>query len=172
MTDTLVIDTNVLEYLFDDAAHNADGHIDVLLKAITEKKKRIGLDRPAGTQNSRILAEYGHRLKQHLKQMAEQGLRTQWLRYIVVFAERAEVSVNLSDGLGVCISSAIGHRSKVHAETSDQIFVYVACVLDCEMVSDNSSHITNHSKLLRKCAKGLGSGNTDFISSQAAAAAI
>jgi len=171
MTSTLVIDTNVLEYLFDDATHNADGHIDEFLKAFVEKRRNIGLDRPAAGQSSRIIGEYKHRLQYHLKQASDQTLRTQWLRYVLEFADRIDVPVNLADSLGKCIRSKIGHRTRVRAETSDQLFVYVASALDCVMVSDNKAHINHHAKQLRRCARSHDSNNTDFLSSVEAAAA-
>lgn len=172
MTQVIVIDTNVLEYLFDDATHNSDGHIDSFLEAFVSKGKGLGLDSERDGKDSRILREYQNRLQYHIKQASEHGQRTNWLRYVLLNAPRVLAPVDLSDGLGKAISGVIGHMTCVKAETRDQRMVYVGIALDCVLVSDNPAHITNHATGLRRCARKNGSSNADFVSSAVAAASI
>lgn len=168
MTDSMVIDTNVLEHVFDPIM-NADGHLERLLRKFTEQRRKLCTDRPLAGGKSRIIQEYNHRLQFHLAAMDEQGQLAQWLRYIVVLAERVDVPVNLADRLGCCF---VPNMNQVGAERSDQVFVYVACALNSVMISNNSCHITDLRRELRRCAKKLGSKSTDFVSSAQAEAAM
>lgn len=161
MTESNVVDTNVLEHVFNSVV-NADKHIDRLLQKFTEQTRKLCIDRPVGNKKSRIMAEYQHRLDPHLKKMDEEGQLTIWLRYLLVHAEKRDVSVDLSDQLGCRI---VPQMNRVNAERSDQIFVYVACALDCVMISNNNVHITDLRKGLRSAARKHGSNNTDFLSS-------
>ena len=163
-----MIDTNVLEHAF-DVAKNSDGHLDRLLRKFAEQKRKLCLDRPVGGRQSRIMEEYNHRLQFHLKAMHEQGQILQWLRYLLVHAERLDVPVDLSDALGSCL---VPQMNRVLAERSDQLFVYVACALDSVMVSNNSRHVTDLRPGLRRCARRAGCNNTDFLSSLQAEAAM
>jgi len=151
---------------------NHDGHIDRLLEKVAGQSKKICIDEPVGTRKSRIIQEYEHRLQNRWKQANERGNCLQWLRYVTQYAERRYTPVDLSNGLGSCIESKIGYSTKVKAEDSDQVFVYVASALDSLMISNNRNHITNHAANLRKCAKHQGSHNTDFVSSVVAEASF
>jgi hypothetical protein len=168
MTEAMVIDTNVLEHVF-DAARNADGHLERLLRKFAEQKRKLCLDRPVAGGQSRIMGEYNHRLQFHLKAIHEQGHIAQWLRYLLLLAERVDAPVNLSDALGTRVAAQM---NRVRAERSDQVFVYIACVLDSVMVSNNSRHVTDLRRALRRCARSVGSDNTDFLSSPQAEAAM
>jgi len=55
--------------------------------------------------------------------------------------------------------------NRVRAERSDQVFVYVACVLNSVMVSNDARHVTNLRSGLRQAARTVGSNDTDFLSS-------
>jgi hypothetical protein len=168
MTAALVIDTNVIEHVF-DPVKNGDGHIDSFLRKFSEQKRKLCIDKVGAGQKSRIIDEYRSRLEHHLKGIAERGLLLQWLRYVLVLAERIEAPVNLGDSLGKRIAPTM---NRVRAERSDQVFVYVACVLDSVMVSNNSRHVTDLRSALLQCARHVGSRNTDFLSSLQAEAAM
>jgi hypothetical protein len=161
MTDAMVIDTNVLEHVFHPII-NGDGHIERLLRKFSEQRHKLCIDRPPAGQRSRIIEEYNHRLRFHLRGMQERGQVTQWLRYVLVLAERVDTPVDLSDKLGRFI---VPQMDSVRAERSDQIFVYVACALDSVMVSNNSRHVTDIRVGLRRAARKVGSKNTEFFSS-------
>ena len=168
MTEAMVIDTNVLEHVF-DPSRNADGHLERLLRKFSEQTRKLCIDRPVAGRKSRIIQEYNHRLQFHLKAMDERGQLAQWLRYLLVLAERVDAPANLRDGLG---SRLVPKMNRVGAERSDQVFVYVACVLDSVMVSNNSRHVTDLRLDLRRCARSIGSNNTDFLSSVQAEAVM
>jgi len=168
MTPAMVLDTNVLEHAFNPVV-NGDGHVENLLKKFTQQRKKLCLDRPAAGKKSRILEEYDHRLQFHKKKIAEQGQMTQWLRYILVLADREDTPVNLADGLGVRVA---GHMDRVQAERSDQLFVYVACRLNSVMVSNNSRHVTDLRTELRRAARSVHNNETDFVSSIEAEASM
>jgi hypothetical protein len=164
MTEAIVVDTCVLEHLF-NPDWNGDGHIDFLLSGIVRLNKKICVDRPAGTRKSRILQEYEHRLQHRWSQPDEKN-RLQWLRYVVYQGERLYAEVNLRDALGCCI---VAQLNRVSAERSDHVFVYVACALDSSMISNNAKHITTQAAGFCRCARRDGSDNTEFINSAAAA---
>jgi hypothetical protein len=168
MTPGMVVDTNVLEHAFDRVI-NADGHVERLLRKFTEQKRKLCIDRVAPEGGSRILAEYKHRLQFRLRAMDEQGQVTQWVRYLLNFAERVETKVNLTDQLGKLI---VPLMNRVEAERSDQHFVYVACALNSVMVSNNSCHVTDLRNALRRAARKVGSNDTDFLSSLQAEAGM
>jgi len=168
MTEAMVIDTNVLEHVFHPII-NADGHVERLLRKFSEQRRKLCTDRPSGTQRSRVMEEYKHRLQFHLRGMQERGQVTQWLRYVLVLAERVDTPVDLSDNLG---RSVVPQMDSVGAERSDQIFVYVACKLDSVMVSNNSRHVTDIKVGLRRAARKVGSNNTEFLSSTEAEVAM
>lgn len=168
MTPAMVVDTNVLEHALDPII-NADGHLERLLKKFTQQKRKLCVDRIAAGGGSRILAEYKHRLQFHLSEMDEQGQITQWLRYLVNYAERVETTVDLTDRLGKLI---VPQMNRVGAERSDHRFVYVACALNSVMVSNNSYHVTDLRKGLRGAARKVGSDDTDFLSSVQAEAGM
>jgi hypothetical protein len=168
MTPAMVVDTNVLEHAL-DPVRNADGHLERLLRKFTEQKRKLCVDRVAPAGGSRILAEYKHRLQFHLSAMDEQGQITQWVRYLVNYAERIETKVNLADQLGKLI---VPQMNRVKAERSDQHFVYVACALNSVMVSNNSCHVTDLRNGLRRAARKVGSDDTDFVSSLQAEAGM
>ncbi|MDD5706080.1 MAG: hypothetical protein PHR35_09150 [Kiritimatiellae bacterium] len=164
MTDAMVFDANVLEHLFDPCL-NADRHIDSLLRKCAQQQKKLGIDRPAAGTKGRIIAEYEHRLQFHRHAIEEDQLRSQWLRYLLVLAERVDVTVDLADGLGTCIAATL---NRVGAERSDHVYAYVACALNSVMVSDDDRHITRQRNNLRRCAHRAGSNDTDFVSSNVA----
>jgi hypothetical protein len=166
MTDAMVIDTNVLEHVFDPAM-NVGGHIETLLKKFSAQGKKLCIDRPVGSRKSRIIQEYQHRLQARIDAMDQQNQLYEWLRYVIVLAERLDTPVNLADGLGSCF---VPRMNRVNAERSDQVFVYVACALDSVMVSNNNRHITGIKNHLCRCARAAGSDNTDFLSSTQAEA--
>ncbi len=168
MTEALVIDTNVIEHVFNPAM-NVNGHIESLLRKFSEQRRKLCLDRPKEGKQSRIFAEYQHRLQFYSKKMEDIGLVSHWIRYLVLFADRIDAPVDLSDKLGKHFVPAM---KAVKAETSDQIFVYVACALDSVMVSNNSLHVTDIREHLQAAAQKVGSHNTDFISSIEADAAM
>ena len=168
MTEAMVIDTNVLEHVFDPAM-NVGGHIGELLRKFSEQKKKLCIDRPVGSRKSRMIQEYQHRLQSRLDAIDQQDQLYEWLRYVIVLAERVDTPVNLADVLGHCL---VPQLNRVRAERSDQVFVYVACVLDSVMISNNSRHVTNLRPGLRRCARRAGSSNTDFLSSLQAEAAM
>src|SRR5438045_1579675 len=114
MTDGVVVDTCVMEHLF-NREWNGDGHIDRLLEKIARKGKRICMDAPVGNGKGRMLQEYEHRLQHHWERAAERGQLLQWLRYIVYLGERQLADVNLRDGLGSCV---VPHLNRVRAERS------------------------------------------------------
>src|SRR5437899_1284088 len=66
MTEVLVIDTNVLEYLFNNR-QNEDKHIDLFLEGVVRTQKRIGFDKASDGKKPRILSEYEHRLRPYLE---------------------------------------------------------------------------------------------------------
>ena len=167
MTDALVIDTCVLEHLF-NPVWNGDEHIDRLLKKIAQRSKKICMDRPVGTRKSRMLQEYEHRLQGWWAKPDGKN-RLQWLRYVVYQGGRLPVEVNLADGLGCCV---VPHLNRVRAERSDHVFVYAACASNSSMISNNARHITNLSQDLCKCARTHGSRNTEFICSAEAESRI
>jgi hypothetical protein len=168
MTPAMVIDTNVIEHVFDSVV-NGDGHVERFFQKFTRQKKALCLDRPPDGQKSRILSEYQHRMQFHARQIDEHGQMTQWLRYIFVLADRIDTPVNLADALGRNVAQ---HMNRVQAERSDQIFVYVACRLDSVMVSNNTRHVTNLRPQLRRAARSVHSNNTDFVSSSDAEASM
>lgn len=161
MTEAMVIDTNVLEHVFNPEI-NHDHHIERLLKKFAEQRRKLCIDRPKPTQKSRIIGEYESRLQFHLRALEDQGHIAQWFRYLLVLAERVDTPVDLTDNLGAQI---VGHMKSVGAEVTDRIFVYVACNLDSVMVSNNSRHVTNLRRELRRAARRVGSKSTDFLSS-------
>ena len=73
MTAALVIDTNVIEHVF-DPVKNGDGHIDSFLRKFSEQKRKLCIDKVGAGQKSRIIDEYRSRLEHHLKGIAERGL--------------------------------------------------------------------------------------------------
>ena len=168
MAEAMVIDTSVLEHVF-NPANNVGGHIGELLRKFTEQRRRLGIDRPLENRKSRIIKEYQHRLNARLDAMDQQDQLYEWLRYVIVLAERVDTPLNLADGLGSCL---VPLMNRVGAERSDQVFVYVACALDSVMVSNDSRHVTDLRVRLRRCARKAGSHNTDFHSSLQAEAAM
>jgi hypothetical protein len=160
MTEAIVVDTCVLEHLF-NPDWNGNEHIDRLLRGIVRLNKKICMDRPAGTGKARMLQEYEHRLQHRWSQPDEKN-RLQWLRYVVYQGERLYADVNLRDALGCCV---VPHLNRVRAERSDHVFVYVACALDSSMISNNATHITNQHTEFRRCARRHGSRSTEFICS-------
>lgn len=168
MTDAMVVDTNVLEHVFHPVI-NGDGHVDRLLRKFSEQKRKLCTDRPPASQRSRIMDEYNHRLRFHLRAMEERGQVTQWLRYLLVLAERVDTPVDLSDKLGGLI---VPQMDAVGAERSDQVFVYVACALNSVMISNNAQHVTDIRTELRRAARKIRSRDTDFLTSQQAEAGM
>jgi len=160
MTDALVIDTCVLEHLF-NPDWNGDEHIDRLLKKIVELSKKICMDQPTENRKSRILQEYEHRLQNCWTRPDEKN-RLQWLRYVVYVGDRLKVKVDLADALGCCV---VPHLNRVNAERSDHVFVCAACASDSSMISNNARHITNQCQHFCRCARTHGSRNTEFICS-------
>lgn len=161
MTESIVVDTCVLEHLF-NPDWNGDEHIDRLLEKIVRQTKRICMDKPAGTRKSRMLQEYEHRMQEHWQHATERGNCLQWLRYIIYLGERLETQVNLADELGSCV---VPHLNRAGAERSDHVFVYVACALDSSMISNNAAHITDQASQFRRCARRYGSRHTEFLCS-------
>lgn len=168
MTEAMVVDTNVLEHVFNRDV-NADGHLDRLLRKFSEQKRKLCLDRPAASRRSRIIEEYNNRLQFHLRAMDESGQVTYWLRYLLVVAERVDTPVDLSDRLGGLV---VPQMDAVGAERSDQVFVYVACALNSTMISNNALHVTNIRTGLRRAARKVHSRDTDFLTSQQAEAGM
>ncbi len=160
--DAMVIDTNVLEHAF-NPTENRDGHIDTFLRKFAKLKLKIGIDKPGNPlDTSRIIKQYKHRLRTYLLREHEEGDRLYLLRYVIEFAEREESRVDFSDQLGRRIESVM---SPVNAETHDKLFVYVACVLDRIMVSNDRGHVNNLRDQLRNCALVVNKHNTDFVNS-------
>lgn len=168
MTEGLVVDTNVLEHVFNRDI-NADGHLDRLLRKFSEQRRKLCIDRPPASRKSRIIDEYNHRLQFHLREMDELNQVTYWLRYLLVLAERVDTPVDLSDELGNLI---VPQMDAVGAERSDQVFVYVACALNSVMISNNARHVTDIRTGLRKAARKVRSRDTDFVTSQQAEAGM
>ena len=168
MTEAMVIDTNVLEHVF-DPANNTNGHIERFLEKFTRQRKKLCIDGVDGSGKSRILDEYKHRLGARLSKMDEQDRLLHCLRYFLLQADRVAAQVNLADGLGSCL---VPKMNRVMAERSDQVFVYVACALDSVMVSNNRRHVTDLRQGLRQCARKARSNNSDFVSSVDAEAAM
>jgi hypothetical protein len=168
MTEAMVVDTNVLEHVFDPIM-NGDGHVERLLRKFTEQRRKLCVDTPTTNQKSTIIAEYEHRLQSRWKTMDEQGQIIQWLRYIVIYAERVGTAVDLADRLGKLI---VPQMNRVGAERSDQRFVYVACALNSVMISNNARHVTNLRTGLRKAARKIHCTDTDFLTSQEAEAGM
>jgi hypothetical protein len=161
MTDAIVVDTCVLEHLF-NPDWNGDEHIDRLLEKIARRGKQICMDTPNGTRKSRMLQEYEHRMQPFWKRATERGNCLQWLRYVIYQGQRLYAEVDLRDPLGCCV---VPHLNRVNAERSDHIFVYVACALDSFMISNNHRHITSQRNQFCRCARRHGSNNTEFVNS-------
>ena len=149
----ITIDTNVFEHLF-NPQNNQNGHIDALLRHLVEQ--RVGLCTDKG---GRMFGEYQQQLHPFFKR-SDEGQKVIWLRYFLLLAERSEVAVNFGDALMVAI------RGKIpFAEASDRIFVYVAILSDCILISNDLGHITDHRNSLRRSARRHGSNTTDFVDS-------
>ncbi|MCX6865275.1 MAG: hypothetical protein NTV46_03470 [Verrucomicrobia bacterium] len=58
------------------------------------------------------------------------------------------------------------------AEPSDKVFVYVACAADSMLISNNHTHINNHAKSLKKCAKTHMGTTPGILDSKEAAATL
>ncbi len=164
----MVVDTNVLEHCF-DPVRNADEHLESLLRKFAQQRRKLCVDHARPNQKSRIMAEYEHRLQFRLRALEERGQIAQWLRYLLVLAEKVTTPVDLSDKLGTSLAAEM---NRVGAERSDQLFVYVACALDSVMVSNNARHVTDIRTGLRRAARKVGSNSTDFLTSMQAEAAM
>ena len=161
MTEAMVIDTNVLEHVLDPVI-NSDEHLDRLLRKFSEQRRKLCIDSLSQNRGSKILNEYNNRLQSRWKAMDERGQVAQWIRYVILYAERLATPVDLSDGLG---SNIVPHMNRVGADRTDQTFVYVACKLNSVMVSNNARHITDLRSKLRRAAHRIRSNDTDFLSS-------
>jgi hypothetical protein len=60
----------------------------------------------------------------------------------------------------------------VEAERSDQLIVFVACMLDSLCISNNYEHITDHEKSFVECAKRHVNNDPKFVKSMEAPALI
>jgi hypothetical protein len=149
----ITIDTNVFEHLF-NPQNNLDDHIDALLRHLVERRVALCADK-----GGRMFGEYQQQLSPFFRK-SDEGQKVIWLRYFLILAERTEVTVDFGGALMVSIRKHIPF-----AESSDRIFVYVAIISDCVLVSNDLGHITDHRNNLRKCARKHGSDSTDFVDS-------
>jgi hypothetical protein len=155
-SNAITIDTNVFEHLFNPQNNEGD-HIDALLRHLIERRVALCVDK-----GGRIFGEYRHQLHPFFKK-SDEGQKVIWLRYFLLLAERAEVTVNFGDALMVSI------RGKIpFAEASDRTFVYVAIFSDCILISNDLGHIIDHRNNLRRCARKHGSNVADFVDSMTA----
>jgi len=156
---TWVIDTNILEHLLDTTFEgvNADGHIRKFLQSLVKFPANIALD-----DKDRMMGEYQHRLQPRIKASME-SIDGQLLRWVLQVSNKEKVSVDLSDGLGKCIA-----EKACGAERSDHVFVYVAGSLGCYLVSNNTRHINDHSKNLKRCSRKHSDGGMEIFTSQEA----
>jgi len=141
--DTVVIDTNVFEHWF-NPDWNGDGHINRLLDGLVLQKRRLCVD-----EGRRIYGEYEDRFDQYRSHPERTRFLLQ-LRGLMTLVPHEVIQVDHGDGLAKCISVTMG---KAGAEPSDKVFVYVACAADSLLISNNHSHVNDHAKHLKKCAK-------------------
>lgn len=158
--ETVVIDTNVFEHWF-NPVWNGDSHVGRLLDGLVAQKRRLCVD--AG---KRIYAEYEHRLD-HYRNHPERTRFLLQLRGLMTIVPHETVAVDHGDGLAKCLGATM---DKAGAEPSDKVFVYVACASDSLLISNNHSHINNHAKALKKCAKTHRETAPEFLDSKQVAA--
>lgn len=145
--DAITLDTNVLEHFF-NPQFNGDGHITSLLGKIVRQGRRLCMD-----DGQRMSSEMFNRLANY-KQHGEFGNFSNLMRGLLG-APKEEIKVDHADGLKSCIDKCV----PVHTEQSDKVIMFVACMSDTALVSNNNQHITDHAGCLKKCA-GKHSGTT------------
>ena len=157
--DAITLDTNVIEHLFRTEAggKNADGHVSALITKVITQRRMLCFD-----VGERMANELVHRLG-HYKEHREMGNLQNMLRGLVTLP-RVTVDVDHRAGLMLCINKCVPH----HTEQSDKVIMFVACMSDTALVSNNNQHITDHGNCLKKCATKFGGTSPEFWDSRTA----
>lgn len=148
----IVIDTNVFEHLLYDekniilgdlATKTEEKHINKLLKVLQSQGYQLCMDR-----QKRIKEEYKHRLIQRIKDSSDERDEIQILRYWIVLNTHhfTEQEINLPMDK---ILKTIILNDEDQPETTDCIFVHMAALNKCDLVTNDSDY-TLSDKLSQK----------------------
>ena len=159
----VAIDSCVFEhYLNLTPDWNEDHHIDRLLAALQRRGVELCVD-----GNNRIAGEYDVKIKPIILSRDETGLERFVLTYWMLHCPRKIIAMDEGD---YCMKRI--EREIPEPEPVDRAFVYVACVGDCKLVTNDNGHILSRRADLRKATKEYRGDKTDFISSRTAAAQL
>jgi hypothetical protein len=159
----IAIDTCVFEHYLNLAPEwNEDHHIDLLLAALQRRGVELCVD-----GNNRIAGEYDVKIKPIILSRDETGLERFVLTYWMHHCPKRIVAMNEAD---YCMKRI--EREMPEPEPVDRAFVYVACVGNCKLVTNDHGHILSRRSNLRKATKDHRGDSTDFISSKTAAAQL
>ena len=157
--DGVAIDTNVFGHLI-NGDMNKDKHINTLLKKLREDNIYLLVD--TGKQ---IEKEYKHHLKPYVLEAKSKMDEAYILFYWMIEAPRKEVVVKKETGLWDVIKQTIPEEK----EENDRIFVYVAFVKGCVLVSNDRKHIVDRRTELKECCtSGYCPNGADVMGSEEA----
>ena len=165
----IAIDTNVFEHLL-NPQENCGDHIDILLKALAERKFNLIVD-----EKGRIEGEYKNRISPIIKESMDTNLQKRrllelWFLKLVNCKKRIKVKRDKLEGE---IKKIITEQP----EKVDRIFVYVACASDCTLITNDIKHIIKgqagekterRKRLLRKTRKHRPGNKTKILTSKEA----
>ena len=136
---------------------NADGHVTALLTKVITQRRALCYD-----SKERMADELHHHLEQYKNHSEMENF--QFVLRGLGMLNREEVKVEQRSGLMTCIDNCVPK----HTEESDEVIIYVACMSETLLVSNNDRHITNFSGCLKKCAKKHGKTSPEFWNSKTA----
>jgi predicted nucleic acid-binding protein len=156
----VAIDTSVfMDYL--NPQKNTNDHIDRLLSVLAKRKYHLCLD-----SDSRIQGEYESKIRPIIKNRDESGFERQMLQYWLDHSPKHSVPLDMGDDVMTRIKGIVAERK----ESLDRVFIYVAIHADTKLVTNDSVHIIDRRRDLRKLAKRRTAHNADFMTSEQASA--
>lgn len=150
--NAIAIDTNVFLQLLNDR-NNPDSHIDQLLSHLARKKFSLLLDSTQKIQN-----EYEEKIVPIIRKVDETGIQLLLLKYWMELRPFTMIDLDPTDRLMTSIKKVI-HEKDEHA---DRAFVYVVCIGNCCLVSNDDQHIISRRSELRSETRKLRGNDTVF----------
>ena len=139
----IVIDTNVFEHLLynekniilgDLETKTEEKHINKLLKVLQSQGYQLCMDR-----QKRIKEEYKHRLIQRIKDSSDERDEIQILRYWIVLHTPHFIDKEINLPLDKILKTII-LNDRGEPETTDCIFVHMAALNKCDLVTNDSDY--------------------------------
>ena len=158
----IAIDTNIFEHLLNPEMNTAS-HIDKLLGQLSKMEYQLLVD-----STRKIGGEYLRLIVPIIRNMDETRPQLPLLRFWMNPDIRHEVTLNPIDNLMQKIKNII-HEAHEYA---DRAFVYIVCIEDSVLVTNDHIHILDRRRALLKGTKKFRGRNTDIQSSHTAYSAF